>query len=93
MEEFGLAIADASKAIELDPKYIKAYYRRAVSYLAVMKYADALKDFRAVCRQGEALGECEMGDGTDADGEKCRMIRMPDSRCRSARRSSAKYLS
>jgi len=57
LEEFGLAIADASKAIELDPKYIKAYYRRAVSFLAIMKYADALKDFRAVCRQGEFGGE------------------------------------
>jgi tetratricopeptide (TPR) repeat protein len=28
LEEYGSAIADASKAIELDPTYVKAYYRR-----------------------------------------------------------------
>jgi tetratricopeptide (TPR) repeat protein len=56
MESFGFAIADATKAIELDPSYVKAYYRRAISYLAIVKHKDALKDFKAVCKKGASGG-------------------------------------
>ncbi|CAD5112205.1 DgyrCDS1439 [Dimorphilus gyrociliatus] len=47
-ECFGYALADASKALELDPKYIKAYYRRASANMALGKFKLALKDFEAV---------------------------------------------
>ena len=44
MENFGLALADANKAIEIDGDYIKAYYRRASALLNMRKYEEALKD-------------------------------------------------
>ena len=44
----GYALQDANKAIQLDPKYIKAYYRRASSYLALGKFKWALKDYEFV---------------------------------------------
>eukprot|EP00398_MALV-I-01_sp_L67-1_P000169 gene169-918_t len=46
MENFGSAILDATEAIELDPKFIKAYYRRGCSYVGLAKYKDASKDFK-----------------------------------------------
>lgn len=46
MEEHGAAIADATKAIELKPDYAKAYYRRGVSSLAVVRPKDAVPDFK-----------------------------------------------
>lgn len=46
MEEHGAAIADASKAIELKPDYAKAYYRRGVSALAVLRPKQAVPDFK-----------------------------------------------
>ncbi|TAQ90402.1 hypothetical protein B7494_g1263 [Chlorociboria aeruginascens] len=49
-EAYGYAIADATKAIELDPKFTKAYYRRAVAYTAILKSKDALKDFKTVVK-------------------------------------------
>ncbi len=33
-KEYDLAIADSRKAIELNPKYVLAYYNRAVAYEA-----------------------------------------------------------
>ncbi|KAA1106573.1 hypothetical protein PGT21_036278 [Puccinia graminis f. sp. tritici] len=45
-EEHGLAIMDTSKAIELDPKYVKAYFRRATAQLSIMKPQLAIKDFK-----------------------------------------------
>ncbi|EUB61432.1 Serine/threonine-protein phosphatase 5 [Echinococcus granulosus] len=47
-ELFGAAAADASKAIELDPSYIKGYYRRASANMAMGHYNLALKDFETV---------------------------------------------
>ncbi|BEI85989.1 hypothetical protein CcaverHIS002_0602760 [Cutaneotrichosporon cavernicola] len=46
MEEHGAAISDATKAIELKPDYAKAYYRRGVSSLAVVRPKDAVPDFK-----------------------------------------------
>ena len=37
-ESYGLAIADAGLALELDPNYAKAYYRRASGNFALAKY-------------------------------------------------------
>lgn len=45
-EAYGYAIADATKAIELNPKFIKAYYRRALANAAILKPKEALKDFK-----------------------------------------------
>jgi serine/threonine-protein phosphatase 5 len=50
LEAFGLAIADASRALELDPSYIKGFYRRGSANLALGKYKDARRDFRQVLR-------------------------------------------
>ena len=49
-ESYGLAIADAELALELDPQYVKAYYRRGSGLFALHKYKQALKDFKHVCR-------------------------------------------
>ncbi|TPX15165.1 uncharacterized protein E0L32_004723 [Thyridium curvatum] len=45
-EAYGYAIADATKAIELNPSFVKAYYRRATAYAAILKPKDAVKDFK-----------------------------------------------
>ncbi|KNZ56444.1 serine/threonine-protein phosphatase [Puccinia sorghi] len=51
-EEHGLAIMDTSddlaRAIDLDPKYVKAYFRRATAQLSIMKPQLAIKDFKKV---------------------------------------------
>ena len=47
MENHGLAIADATVALELDKTFTKAYYRRGSAYMALAKYKDALKDFKS----------------------------------------------
>ncbi|KAI0157722.1 protein phosphatase 5 [Xylariaceae sp. FL1272] len=49
-EAFGYAIADATSAIELNPSMVKAYFRRAVSYAAILKPKDAVKDFKECTR-------------------------------------------
>ncbi|KMT01766.1 hypothetical protein BVRB_9g210500 [Beta vulgaris subsp. vulgaris] len=66
LEEYGSAIHDATKAIEIDPKYSKGYYRRGAAYLAMGKFKDALKDFQQVKRicpndpdAAKKLKECE----------------------------------
>ncbi|XP_062217165.1 serine/threonine-protein phosphatase 5-like [Phragmites australis] len=50
LEEYGSAVQDATKAIEIDPKYSKGYYRRGAAYLAMGKFKEALKDFQQVKR-------------------------------------------
>ncbi|KAG0648317.1 Serine threonine-phosphatase T [Hyphodiscus hymeniophilus] len=47
-EAYGYAIADATKAIELKPDFVKAYFRRAIAYTAILKSRDALRDFQKV---------------------------------------------
>ncbi|GAA5930518.1 protein serine/threonine phosphatase [Sporobolomyces koalae] len=48
LEEHGLAIADATRAIELDERAVKAYFRRAIANLAVLKPKAALVDLKKV---------------------------------------------
>ncbi|PKA53808.1 Serine/threonine-protein phosphatase 5 [Apostasia shenzhenica] len=48
LEEYGSAVQDATKAIEIDPNYSKGYYRRGAAYLAMGKFKEALKDFQQV---------------------------------------------
>ncbi|KAG9233718.1 serine/threonine-protein phosphatase-like protein 5 [Amylocarpus encephaloides] len=50
-EAYGYAIADATKAIELDPNFVKAYYRRGVAYAAILRPADAQKDLQIVVKK------------------------------------------
>lgn len=44
LENFGFAIEDANKAIEIDKDYIKAYYRRASANLVLFHFDEAVKD-------------------------------------------------
>ncbi|KAI5285324.1 hypothetical protein KEM54_000658, partial [Ascosphaera aggregata] len=50
-EAYGFAVADATKALELDPHYVKAYYRRAVANTAIMQPHAALADFKTVVKK------------------------------------------
>ncbi|XP_063387751.1 serine/threonine-protein phosphatase 5 [Cydia fagiglandana] len=50
LENFGYALTDASRAIELDRSYTKAYYRRAAAHMSLGKYKLALKDFEFVTK-------------------------------------------
>ncbi|MQL85986.1 hypothetical protein Taro_018521 [Colocasia esculenta] len=66
LEEYGSAVQDATKAIEIDPKYSKGYYRRGAAYLAMGKFKEALKDFQQLKRicpndpdAAKKLKECE----------------------------------
>lgn len=47
-ESYGSAIEDATKAIEINPAYMKSYYRRGVALAAILRHAEALKDFKLV---------------------------------------------
>lgn len=48
LEQYGQALIDSNQAIELDPNYVKAYYRRAAAYTALNKHKAALEDFKKV---------------------------------------------
>ncbi|THG95052.1 hypothetical protein EW145_g8032 [Phellinidium pouzarii] len=43
-----LAYRNAAKALELDPKYVKAFYRRALCHLQILKPQLAVADFKKV---------------------------------------------
>lgn len=49
-ECYGYALADATRAVEMDKKYIKGYYRRAASNMALGKFRAALRDYETVSR-------------------------------------------
>nr|AAH91822.1 Zgc:110801 [Danio rerio] len=49
-ECYGYALADATRALELDKNYLKGYYRRATSNMALGKFKAALKDYETVVR-------------------------------------------
>ncbi|CAI8606998.1 unnamed protein product [Vicia faba] len=66
LEEYGSAILDATKDIEVDPKYSKGYYRRGAAHLGLGKFKEALKDFQQVKKMcpndpdaTKKLKECE----------------------------------
>ena len=50
VDNYGLVILDATAAIEADPTYAKAYYRRGTCHFALDKNKVARKDFRKVCQ-------------------------------------------
>jgi tetratricopeptide (TPR) repeat protein len=41
---------DQAKAIEINPCYAKAYYRRGLSYLAILRPTDAVKSFKSALK-------------------------------------------
>ncbi|KAJ1662921.1 Palmitoyl-protein thioesterase 1 [Coemansia sp. RSA 1813] len=50
-EGYGAAKGDADSALDIDPSFIKAYYRRASANLAMGKLKEARSDFREVTRR------------------------------------------
>ncbi|KAK1770652.1 Serine/threonine-protein phosphatase T [Phialemonium atrogriseum] len=65
-ESYGYAVADATKAIELNPSFVKAYYRRALGHAAILRPDEAAKDFKTVLKIDPAnkdaklkLAECQ----------------------------------
>lgn len=50
LENYGLAIQDATHAIQSDASYPKGYYRRGSAEFALGRAKAARKDFRAVCK-------------------------------------------
>mmetsp|Transcript_17559 Transcript_17559/g.34296 ORF Transcript_17559/g.34296 Transcript_17559/m.34296 type:complete len:493 (-) Transcript_17559:238-1716(-) len=50
MENFGLAIEDATNGIKADKTYIKSYYRRGAAQLGLARYKEALKNFQQVLK-------------------------------------------
>lgn len=54
----GAALQDATCAIEKDPAYLKAYYRRASAYLQLNKYKEAIRDLESVARVRPNDKEC-----------------------------------
>ncbi|XP_039256934.2 serine/threonine-protein phosphatase 5-like [Styela clava] len=50
LENYGYALEDASKAIALDRRYLKGYYRRASANMAMGKFKAAMKDYETVVK-------------------------------------------
>mmetsp|Transcript_4862 Transcript_4862/g.18216 ORF Transcript_4862/g.18216 Transcript_4862/m.18216 type:complete len:738 (-) Transcript_4862:115-2328(-) len=48
VENYTQAVKDATKAIEIDSQYAKAYHRRASALVAMRKFQDAGKDFQRI---------------------------------------------
>src|SRR2546430_3450082 len=48
--DFGQAIANYSRAIELRPEFAEAYNNRAYAYMTIQDYADAIPDLNAAIR-------------------------------------------
>ncbi|KAK5993208.1 Serine/threonine-protein phosphatase T [Cladobotryum mycophilum] len=49
-EAYGYAISDASKAIEINPKLVKAYFRRGLARTAILRPKEAIDDFKECVR-------------------------------------------
>lgn len=58
MENFGSAILDAERALELNPQFSKGYYRRGTGYFCLGNLKAAQRDFERVC---------QLRGGKDAD--------------------------
>ena len=48
LKQFSKAIGDADKAIEIDEKYVKGYFRRAMAYKGCEKYEESILDFQTL---------------------------------------------
>ncbi|ODV74466.1 protein serine/threonine phosphatase [Cyberlindnera jadinii NRRL Y-1542] len=50
LEQYGAAIADCDKSLEVDPTYFKALYRRGVAKSMLLRYKEAYDDFAGVLK-------------------------------------------
>ncbi|GFE55259.1 serine threonine phosphatase [Babesia ovis] len=67
MENYGLAVLDADAAIQAQPEYSKAYYRRGCAYICLMRFSDAEKDFvKVLSIQNDAMTRTKL--------KQCRVI-------------------
>lgn len=48
LKDYSNCIKDSSKAISMDPKYIKGYYWWAMGHKALEKYEDAIWDLQMI---------------------------------------------
>lgn len=51
LEEYGLAIADCDAALAVDPNFVKAYYRKGVSLMALLNYKEAQNNFKIILKK------------------------------------------
>lgn len=51
MESYGLAIADCDAALAVDSGFVKAYYRKGVSLMALLNYREAQTNFRIILKK------------------------------------------
>ena len=50
LENLGLAVEDATRAVTINPQFAKAYYRRGCALVALGRCKDALKDFQRAAK-------------------------------------------
>ncbi|RLV93811.1 Serine/threonine-protein phosphatase T [Spathaspora sp. JA1] len=48
LENYGLAISDCDEALKIDPGLLKAYYRKGVAEMAILKHKEALANFKII---------------------------------------------
>lgn len=65
MENYGLAINDCNEAIRLDSGFLKAYYRKGVSLMAILNFKEAQSNFKIV------LKKAPNDDATHKNYKKC----------------------
>ena len=51
LENYGFAIIDCDKALEADPNFVKAYYRKGVSLMAILKTKEAQANFKIILKK------------------------------------------
>jgi serine/threonine-protein phosphatase 5 len=73
LENFGSAISDSTRALEVDPSFTKAYYRRGCAKSCLMKFKEAKSDFAKVVKASPndkdaraKLAECDKEMKRDA---------------------------
>lgn len=50
LEQYGFAISDATDALEKNPSYVKAYYRRGSAQFALCRYKEARRDYGVIVK-------------------------------------------